>query len=212
MSIAWDSNVDLHVDVAFGDNPFASPLSWTDIAQYVLRWDTTRGRQSYNQHYPAGRARVVLDNTAGDLEVNVNLLVDDADISADGITWTDNRRNGSSTPVTTTRMYLAGNGAGRWVLQYWTLGSNARPQWTSSDDGHTWTDNGLNGRDRAGGVVYDAVSGRFIRTIWRYNGDLASSPLIEVETSTNGTSWSTIGETLPNVTGDHFICSDTAPG
>lgn len=31
---------------------------------------------------------VVLDNTAGDLELNVNLLVDDADISADGIAMT----------------------------------------------------------------------------------------------------------------------------
>ena len=44
MSVAFDSDVDLTVQVAFDNNPFDSSLSYTDISTYVRQFNTKRGR------------------------------------------------------------------------------------------------------------------------------------------------------------------------
>ncbi len=70
MSIAWNSDVDLHIDIAFGDDPFDASPTWTDVAQYAYRVTITRGRPSVSTEYAAGRAQVFFRNDDGRFDPN----------------------------------------------------------------------------------------------------------------------------------------------
>ena len=44
MSVAFDSDVDVLVEIAFDSDPFAESPSFTDISQFVRSFNTSRGR------------------------------------------------------------------------------------------------------------------------------------------------------------------------
>ena len=62
MSVAFDSNVNLTVEVAFDSNPFDTSPSFTDISAYVRSFSTNRGRINELGQFGAGRATLVLSN------------------------------------------------------------------------------------------------------------------------------------------------------
>ncbi len=63
MSISFDSNVDLTVEVGFDSDPFDETQSFTDISQYVRQFTTNRGRVNELGQFGAGSAQIVLSNT-----------------------------------------------------------------------------------------------------------------------------------------------------
>lgn len=62
MSVAFDSNVDLTVEVAFDNNPFDTSLSFTDISSYVRQFTTKRGRANELGQFVGGTASLLLSN------------------------------------------------------------------------------------------------------------------------------------------------------
>lgn len=50
------------IDVAFGNAPFDTSPTFTDISAYVREWSTSRGRSSQLDGFSAGTASIVLDN------------------------------------------------------------------------------------------------------------------------------------------------------
>lgn len=62
MSVAFDSDVDLTVQVAFDNNPFDSSLSYTDISAYVRQFNTKRGRANELGQFVGGTASLLLSN------------------------------------------------------------------------------------------------------------------------------------------------------
>ena len=62
MSIAFDSNVNLTVEVGFNSNPFDSSISFTDISAYVRQFVTKRGRQNELGQFVGGTASLLLSN------------------------------------------------------------------------------------------------------------------------------------------------------
>ena len=62
MSIAFDSNVDLTVEVGFDSNPFDNSQSFTDISSYVRSFATKRGRTNELGQFVAGTCSLVLSN------------------------------------------------------------------------------------------------------------------------------------------------------
>tara|TARA_X000001382_G_scaffold36204_1_gene23852 strand:- start:445 stop:1713 length:1269 start_codon:yes stop_codon:yes gene_type:complete len=62
MSVAFDPNVNLTVEVAFDSNPFDTSPSFTDISAYVRSFSTNRGRINELGQFGAGRATLVLSN------------------------------------------------------------------------------------------------------------------------------------------------------
>lgn len=62
MSIAFDSNVDITVEIGFDSDPFDSSISFTDISQYVRSFNTRRGRQNELGQFVGGRASLLLSN------------------------------------------------------------------------------------------------------------------------------------------------------
>ena len=62
MSVAFDSDVDLTVEVAFDSNPFDSSLSFTDISTYVRQFNTKRGRANELGQFVGGTASLLLSN------------------------------------------------------------------------------------------------------------------------------------------------------
>ena len=62
MSVAFDSNVDLTVQVAFDNNPFDSSLTYTDISAYVRQFNTKRGRANELGQFVGGTASLLLSN------------------------------------------------------------------------------------------------------------------------------------------------------
>ncbi len=62
MVAAYDSNVGVIIEAAFGSDPLATP-SWTEITSFVRQFSTQRGRNRVLDDMQAGVATIVLDNT-----------------------------------------------------------------------------------------------------------------------------------------------------
>ena len=62
MSVAFDSNVDLTVEIGFASNPYDTTYTYTDVSDYVLKIDIKRGRQQALSEIGTGFATVVFDN------------------------------------------------------------------------------------------------------------------------------------------------------
>ena len=62
MSVAFDSNVNLTVQVAFDNNPFDASLTYTDISSYVRQFNTKRGRANELGQFVGGTASLLLSN------------------------------------------------------------------------------------------------------------------------------------------------------
>lgn len=62
MSVAFDSNVNITVEIAFDSDPLDTSLSYTDISTYVRSFQTQRGRSNELGQFPAGSCSVLLSN------------------------------------------------------------------------------------------------------------------------------------------------------
>lgn len=62
MSVAFDSNVDLTVEIGFDSNPFDATQSFTDISSYVREFTTKRGRQNELGQFVGGTLSLLLSN------------------------------------------------------------------------------------------------------------------------------------------------------
>ena len=62
MSVAFDSNVDLTVEIGFASNPYDTSYTYTDVSAYVLKIDIKRGRQQALSEIGTGTCTVVFDN------------------------------------------------------------------------------------------------------------------------------------------------------
>lgn len=62
MSVAFDSNVDLTVQVGFDSSPFDDSQSFTDISQYVRGISINRGRSNELGQFTAGSCELLLSN------------------------------------------------------------------------------------------------------------------------------------------------------
>jgi hypothetical protein len=62
MSVAFDSNVTLTIEVAFDSNPFDTSPSFTDISAFVRSFTTARGRVNELGQFGAGTLTLLLSN------------------------------------------------------------------------------------------------------------------------------------------------------
>lgn len=62
MSVSFDSNVDITVEIAFDSNPLDSSQTFTDVTAFLRSFETSRGRISNLTQFQTGTATVVLDN------------------------------------------------------------------------------------------------------------------------------------------------------
>lgn len=62
MTVAFDSNVNLTVEVGFDSNPFDSSQTFTDISAYVRQFNTKRGRENELGQFVTGTATLTLSN------------------------------------------------------------------------------------------------------------------------------------------------------
>ena len=63
MTVAFDSNTDITVEVGFdASGPLDSTFTWTDISAYVRGFDINRGRSQILDEDAAGSASIILDN------------------------------------------------------------------------------------------------------------------------------------------------------
>jgi hypothetical protein len=62
MSVNFDSNVSITVEIAFDSNPLDSSQSFTDVSAYLRSFETNRGRASNLTEFQTGTAIVELDN------------------------------------------------------------------------------------------------------------------------------------------------------
>ena len=62
MTVAFDSNVNLTVEIGFDSDPFDSSQSFTDISQYVRSINITRGRSNELGQFTAGSCELFLSN------------------------------------------------------------------------------------------------------------------------------------------------------
>jgi len=62
MTVAFDSNVDLTVEIGFDSNPFDNSISFTDISSYVRQITTKRGRANELGQFVSGTASILLSN------------------------------------------------------------------------------------------------------------------------------------------------------
>tara|TARA_R100000231_G_scaffold28691_2_gene25498 strand:- start:7139 stop:8404 length:1266 start_codon:yes stop_codon:yes gene_type:complete len=62
MPVAFDSNVNLAVKVAFDNNPFDETLTFTDISSYVRQFNTKRGRTNELGQFVGGTLSLLLSN------------------------------------------------------------------------------------------------------------------------------------------------------
>lgn len=63
MSVPFDSNVDLTVEIAFDSNPLDSTQTFTDVSTYLRRFSINRGRATNLADFNPAAVTVVLDNT-----------------------------------------------------------------------------------------------------------------------------------------------------
>ena len=59
MSVAFDTNVNITVEVGFDNNPFDSSITFTDISTYVRQFTTKRGRQNELGQFGGGTAIIL---------------------------------------------------------------------------------------------------------------------------------------------------------
>lgn len=63
MSVAFDSNVNVTVEIGFdASGPLDTVFTWTDVSQWVRGFDITRGRSQVFDEDSASTASVILDN------------------------------------------------------------------------------------------------------------------------------------------------------
>ena len=62
MPVAFDSNVNLTVQIGFDSDPFDSSQSFTDISQYVRTINISRGRSNELGQFKAGSCELLLSN------------------------------------------------------------------------------------------------------------------------------------------------------
>lgn len=62
---AFDSDVDVTVEIGLGSNPLTTSPTWTDISDYVRGAGWQRGRPSTQTEFPAGQGSLLLDNSDG---------------------------------------------------------------------------------------------------------------------------------------------------
>lgn len=62
MTVAWNADVDLTLEVAFGDDAKAATPTWTDISDYMMSAQIRRGRSNERDTIQAGTLDIVLDN------------------------------------------------------------------------------------------------------------------------------------------------------
>ena len=62
MPVAFDSNVNLTVQIGFDSDPFDSSQSFTDISQYVRSINISRGRSNELGQFKAGSCELLLSN------------------------------------------------------------------------------------------------------------------------------------------------------
>ena len=62
MSVAFNSDVDLTVSIAFDSEPLASSQTFTDVSAYVREFSIDRGRQHDLADFQTGVASVLLSN------------------------------------------------------------------------------------------------------------------------------------------------------
>ena len=63
MSVAFNSDVTLTVEIAFDSEPLATSQTFTDVSAYIREFNIDRGRQHDLADYQTGTASVVLDNS-----------------------------------------------------------------------------------------------------------------------------------------------------
>ena len=67
MSVAWDDDVTLTVEMGFGDGVYDDP-TWTDITSSVRGFTCIRGKSNAGDATNPGTATMTLDNTDGDFD------------------------------------------------------------------------------------------------------------------------------------------------
>ena len=68
MSVAFDSNVTLTVEIAFDSNPLDTNPTFTDVSSFVRSFDVKRGRNNELGQFPAGTLQVVFSNADNALD------------------------------------------------------------------------------------------------------------------------------------------------
>ena len=63
MSVAFNSDVTLTIEIAFDSDPLDTSQTFTDVSAYIREFSIDRGRQHDLADYQTGTASVVLDNT-----------------------------------------------------------------------------------------------------------------------------------------------------
>ena len=62
MSVAFDSDVNITVEIAFDSEPFDESQSFTDVSEFVRAFNTQRGRQNELGEFVSGSAQILLSN------------------------------------------------------------------------------------------------------------------------------------------------------
>ena len=62
MSVAFNSDVNITVEIAFDSNPLDTSQTYTDVSPFVRSFSTNRGRQHALDEFQTGTMRLVLDN------------------------------------------------------------------------------------------------------------------------------------------------------
>jgi len=62
MSVAFDSNVDITVEIAFDSEPFDNTQNFTDVSEFVRSFSTRRGRSNELSEFVAGGCEINLSN------------------------------------------------------------------------------------------------------------------------------------------------------
>ena len=63
MSVPFDSNVDLTVEIAFDSNPLDTTQTFTDVSNFLRRFSITRGRATNLSNFNPANVNIVLDNS-----------------------------------------------------------------------------------------------------------------------------------------------------
>ena len=63
MSVAFNSDVTLTIEIGFDSDPLDTSQTFTDVSAYIREFSIDRGRQHDLADYQTGTASVVLDNT-----------------------------------------------------------------------------------------------------------------------------------------------------
>ena len=61
MSVAFDSNITLTVEIAFDSNPLDSSQTYTDVSAFLRRFSIQRGRATNLSQFNPGSETVVLE-------------------------------------------------------------------------------------------------------------------------------------------------------